>query len=85
MELIAGFNDKEKFKKFKVTPPRGVLLEGEPGNGKSLLARAIAGETDAVFYSMAGSEFNEKYVGVGALRVRDLFKKARKNKIYRNK
>lgn len=80
MELIAGFNDKEKFKKFKVTPPRGVLLEGEPGNGKSLLARAIAGETDAVFYSMAGSEFNEKYVGVGALRVRDLFKKARKNR-----
>lgn len=80
MELIAGFNDKEKFKKFKVTPPRGVLLEGEPGNGKSLLARAIAGETDAVFYSMAGSEFNEKYVGVGASRVRDLFKKARKNR-----
>ena len=80
MELIAGFNDKEKFKKFKVTPPRGVLLEGEPGNGKSLLARAIAGETDAVFYSMAGSEFNEKYVGVGASRVRDLFKKARNNR-----
>lgn len=80
MELIAGFNNKEKFKKFNVTPPRGVLLEGEPGNGKSLLARAIAGETDAVFYSMAGSEFNEKYVGVGALRVRDLFKKARNNR-----
>lgn len=80
MELIAGFNNKEKFKKFKVTPPRGVLLEGEPGNGKSLLARAIAGETDAVFYSMAGSEFNEKYVGVGASRVRDLFKKARNNR-----
>ena len=80
MELIAGFNNKEKFKKFRVTPPRGVLLEGEPGNGKSLLARAIAGETDAVFYSMAGSEFNEKYVGVGASRVRDLFKKARNNR-----
>ena len=80
MELIAGFNEKEKFEKFKITPPRGVLLEGDPGNGKSLLARAIAGETDAVFYSMAGSEFNEKYVGVGASRVRDLFKKARKNR-----
>ena len=80
MELIAGFKDKEKFKKFKVTPPRGVLLEGDPGNGKSLLARAVAGETDAIFYSMAGSEFNEKYVGVGASRVRDLFKKARKNR-----
>lgn len=80
MELISGFKDKEKFKKFKVTPPRGVLLEGEPGNGKSLIARAIAGESDAVFYSVAGSEFVEKYVGVGAKRVRDLFEKARKNK-----
>ena len=80
MELISGFKDKEKFEKFKVTPPRGVLLEGEPGNGKSLIARAIAGESDAVFYSVAGSEFVEKYVGVGAKRVRDLFEKARKNK-----
>ena len=79
-ELIEGFNNKEKFEKFKVKPPRGVLLEGDPGNGKSLISRAIAGEANASFYFTAGSEFTEKYVGVGPKRIRDLFAKARKNR-----
>lgn len=79
-ELIEGFNNKEKFEKFKVKPPRGVLLEGYPGNGKSLISRAIAGEANASFYFTAGSEFTEKYVGVGPKRIRDLFAKARKNR-----
>lgn len=79
-ELIEGFNNKEKFEKFKVKPPRGVLLEGDPGNGKSLISRAIAGEANASFYFTAGSEFTEKYVGIGPKRIRDLFAKARKNR-----
>ena len=79
-ELIEGFNNKEKFEKFKVKPPRGVLLEGDPGNGKSLISKAIAGEANASFYFTAGSEFTEKYVGVGPKRIRDLFAKARKNR-----
>ena len=79
-ELIEGFNNKEKFEKFKVKPPRGVLLEGDPGNGKTLISKAIAGEANASFYYTAGSEFTEKYVGVGPKRIRDLFAKARKNR-----
>ncbi len=79
-ELIDGFNNKEKYAKFDIKPPMGVLLEGVPGNGKTMLARAIAGESDANFFSVVGSEFIEKYVGVGAKRVRELFEKARKNK-----
>ena len=79
-ELIEGFNNKEKFEKFKVKPPRGVLLEGDPGNGKTLISKAIAGEANASFYFTAGSEFTEKYVGVGPKRIRDLFAKARKNR-----
>ena len=79
-ELIEGFNNKEKFEKFKVKPPRGVLLEGDPGNGKTLISKAIAGEANASFYFTAGSEFTEKYVGIGPKRIRDLFAKARKNR-----
>ena len=58
-------------------PPKGVLLEGDPGTGKTLLAKAIAGEAGVPFYQMSGSEFVEAIVGVGAARVRDLFKRAR--------
>jgi ATP-dependent Zn protease len=58
-------------------PPHGVLLEGPPGCGKTLLAKAIAGEAGVPFYQMAGSEFVEVLVGVGAARIRDLFKRAK--------
>ncbi|MCB5521135.1 AAA family ATPase, partial [Erysipelatoclostridium ramosum] len=59
--------------------PRGVLLYGPPGTGKTLLARAIAGEAGVPFYAMAGSDFVEMFVGLGASRVRDLFDEAKKN------
>jgi len=61
------------------TPPKGVLLRGPPGSGKTLLAKAVAGEASAAFYSVSGSEFVESLVGVGAARVRDLFAQARRN------
>jgi cell division protease FtsH len=59
--------------------PKGVLLLGSPGVGKTLLARAVAGEANVPFFHISGSEFVEMFVGVGASRVRDLFKKAKKN------
>merc|ERR1712151_548352 len=61
------------------TIPRGVLLVGPPGTGKTLLAKAIAGEAGTPFFSLSGSEFVEMFVGVGASRVRDLFKRAKEN------
>lgn len=57
--------------------PKGILLVGPPGTGKTLLARALAGESDCSFFYKAGSEFDEVFVGVGASRIRDLFKQAR--------
>lgn len=68
----------EKYRRCGARMPRGVLLYGPPGTGKTLLARALAGEAGVPFFALAGSDFVEKYVGVGAKRVRDLFKRAKK-------
>jgi cell division protease FtsH len=81
MELVEAFREKEAdLKGLGGSQPRCVLLIGPPGNGKTLLARAVAGEADADFFSISGSEFVEMFVGVGAARVRDLFATARKSK-----
>ncbi|XP_057854077.2 probable inactive ATP-dependent zinc metalloprotease FTSHI 1, chloroplastic isoform X1 [Cryptomeria japonica] len=79
-ELVNYLKNPELFNKMGTKPPHGVLLEGPPGCGKTLLAKAIAGEAGVPFYEMAGSEFTEILVGVGAARVRDLFKRAKINK-----
>jgi cell division protease FtsH len=77
VELVDFLKNPEKYQKLGAMIPRGVLLEGPPGTGKTLLARAVAGEASVPFFSMSGSEFIEMVVGVGASRVRDLFKQAR--------
>lgn len=80
VEEIKDFlKDPSKYKALGARIPRGVLLYGPPGTGKTLLARAIAGEASVPFYSMAGSDFVEMFVGLGASRVRDLFDEAKKN------
>ena len=78
-EIIEFLRNPEKFQRIGGRTPRGVLLVGAPGTGKTLLAKAIAGEADAPFFSLCGSDFVELFVGVGAARVRDLFRKARQN------
>ncbi|MGE5237499.1 MAG: ATP-dependent zinc metalloprotease FtsH [Chloroflexota bacterium] len=79
-EIIAFLKDPKKFKEIGARVPKGVLLVGSPGTGKTLLARAAAGEAGVPFYSISASEFVEMFVGVGASRVRDMFKKAKENK-----
>lgn len=78
-ELVAFLKNPKKFTEMGAKIPRGVLLVGPPGTGKTLLARAVAGEANVPFYSISGSEFVEMFVGVGAGRVRDMFKKAKEN------
>ena len=78
-EIIAFLKDPKKFQKLGGKIPKGVLLYGAPGSGKTLLARAVAGEAGVPFFSSSGSEFVEMFVGVGASRVRDLFTQGRKN------
>jgi cell division protease FtsH len=78
-EIIDFLRDPQKFTKLGGKIPRGVLLVGSPGTGKTLLARAIAGEADVPFFSISGSDFVEMFVGVGASRVRDLFEQAKKS------
>ncbi|XP_011082296.1 probable inactive ATP-dependent zinc metalloprotease FTSHI 1, chloroplastic [Sesamum indicum] len=79
-ELVKYLKNPELFDKMGIKPPHGVLLEGPPGCGKTLVAKAIAGEAGVPFYQMAGSEFVEVLVGVGSARIRDLFKRAKVNK-----
>ena len=78
-EIVDFLKSPKKYEKLGAKIPRGVLLAGEPGTGKTLMARAVAGEADVPFFSISGSEFAEMFVGVGASRVRDLFSKAKKN------
>ena len=78
-EMIAFLKDPKKFTKLGGRIPKGVLLIGAPGTGKTLLARAIAGEADVPFFSISGSDFVEMFVGVGASRVRDLFLQGKRN------
>ena len=78
-EIKEFLKDSEKFLKVGARIPKGVLLYGPPGTGKTLLARAVAGEANVPFYSISGSDFVEMFVGVGASRVRDLFKEAKEN------
>lgn len=78
-ELVEFLKDPKKFQKLGGRIPKGILMVGAPGTGKTLLAKAIAGEADASFFSISGSDFVEMFVGVGASRVRDMFDQARKN------
>jgi cell division protease FtsH len=78
-EIIEFLRDAKKFTKLGGRIPKGVLLVGQPGTGKTLLARAIAGEANVPFFSISGSDFVEMFVGVGASRVRDLFNQGKKN------
>ena len=78
-EIVDFLKKPKKYESLGAKIPRGVLLAGDPGTGKTLMARAVAGEAGVPFFSISGSEFAEMFVGVGASRVRDLFNKAKKN------
>ena len=78
-EIVEFLKEPQKFQKLGGRIPKGVLLMGSPGTGKTLLARAVAGEANVPFFSISGSDFVEMFVGVGASRVRDLFEQGKKN------
>ncbi len=78
-EIVEYLRNPDRFQRLGGRVPKGVLLNGPPGTGKTLLARAVAGEASVPFYSVTGSEFIQMFVGVGASRVRDLFKTAKDN------
>ena len=78
-EIVDFLKNPKRYEELGAKIPRGVLLAGAPGTGKTLMARAVAGEANVPFFSISGSEFAEMFVGVGASRVRDLFQKAKKN------
>lgn len=77
MDIVDFLKNPEKYRKYGARMPKGVILYGEPGTGKTLLAKAVAGEASVPFYALSGSDFVQVYVGVGAARVRNLFKKAK--------
>ena len=79
VEIVDFLKNPEKYRSIGAKIPKGVMLVGQPGTGKTLLARAVAGEADVPFFNISGSEFVEMFVGVGASRVRDLFTKAKRN------
>jgi len=76
-EIVDYLHDPEKYREIGANMPKGVLLVGPPGTGKTMLAKAVAGEADVPFFSMSGSEFVEMFVGMGASKVRDLFRQAK--------
>lgn len=76
-EIVEYLHDPSKYKNIGATMPKGILLVGPPGTGKTMLAKAVAGESNVPFFSMSGSEFVEMFVGMGASKVRDLFKQAK--------
>lgn len=77
MDIVDFLKNPEKYKEYGARMPKGVILYGSPGTGKTLLARAVAGEAKVPFYALSGSDFVQVYVGVGAARIRNLFKKAK--------
>ncbi|ADK13693.1 ATP-dependent metallopeptidase FtsH/Yme1/Tma family protein [Clostridium ljungdahlii] len=79
-DIVDFLKNPKKYASYGARMPKGILLFGEPGTGKTLLARAIAGEAEVPFYAVSGSDFVQVYVGVGASRIRQLFKKAKSNK-----
>lgn len=79
MEVVDFLKNPKKYRDLGAKIPRGILMVGPPGTGKTLLARAVAGESNVPFFSISGSEFVEMFVGVGAARVRDLFKEAKEH------
>jgi len=79
MEIVDFLKRPKRYQKLGAKIPRGVLLVGQPGTGKTLLARAVAGQANVAFYSLSGADFVEMFVGVGASRVRDLFEQGKQN------
>ena len=77
MDIVDFLKNPEKYSSYGARMPKGIILYGEPGTGKTLLAKAVAGEANVPFYAMSGSDFVQVYVGVGASRIRQLFKKAK--------